>query len=98
MKRILLTFFLLLATCLTNEVHSSQTRINRPRCVAITQKGTQCKNKAIEGSRYCHVHQSNNPGVQRCKAMTKSGSQCSRAAKKSGYCSQHYKSLIQRKR
>lgn len=31
------------------------------------------------------------PNIQECKAKTKSGSRCSRAAKTSGYCTQHYK-------
>jgi uncharacterized membrane protein len=27
-----------------------------PRCEGITQKGEQCKNMAMEGSKYCYHH------------------------------------------
>ena len=30
----------------------------RARCQAITQAGQRCKNWALEGSRYCHIHRS----------------------------------------
>ena len=28
----------------------------RARCQAVTQAGEQCKNWAVEGARYCHIH------------------------------------------
>lgn len=67
------------------------------RCEAITKKGTRCKNMALERSKYCRVHQANDPKVKQCKAKTKSGMRCSRAAKTSGYCQQHYKMYLEGK-
>lgn len=61
------------------------------RCEAITKNGTRCKNMAVNGTKYCQVHQAKSPTVQQCKARTKSGARCSRAAKVSGYCLQHYR-------
>ncbi len=61
------------------------------RCEATTKKGTQCKNKAINNTNYCQVHQAQSPNVAQCKARTQSGTRCSRPAKTAGYCTQHYK-------
>ena len=36
----------------------------RDQCVALTQKGEQCKNPAREGSRFCQIHQKSQ-GFQR---------------------------------
>lgn len=63
------------------------------RCEAITKKGTRCKNKAVNKTKYCQVHQAKSPAVMQCKAKTKKGTRCSNAAKISGYCKQHYKIL-----
>ena len=41
------------------------------RCEAITKKGTRCKNKALERSKYCRVHQAKDPNVAQCKAKIK---------------------------
>lgn len=67
------------------------------RCEALTKKGTRCKNKALERSKYCQVHQAKDSNVAQCKAKTKSGTRCSRAAKISGYCQQHYRMYLERK-
>lgn len=67
------------------------------RCEATTKKGTRCKNKAVNNTKYCQVHQAKSPSVQQCKAKTKSGTRCSREAKMSGFCSQHYKMYLKGK-
>ena len=33
------------------------------RCEAITKKGTRCKNKAVNKTKYCQVHQAKSPAV-----------------------------------
>ena len=68
-----------------------KTQSQPKRCEAITKNGTRCKNMAVNGTKYCQVHQAKSPTVQQCKARTKSGARCSRAAKVSGYCLQHYR-------
>ena len=67
------------------------------RCAATTQKGTRCKNDAVNNTNYCQVHQVKSPQVKQCKAKTKSGKRCSRAAKTAGYCTQHYKMYVEGK-
>jgi len=67
------------------------------RCEATTKKGTRCKNKAVNNTKYCQVHQANSPSVKQCKATTKNGTRCSRVAKYSGYCKQHYQISQKRK-
>ena len=86
LKYLLFTFMLLLAS----PAQEAYTRTGQPQCSAMTQKGAKCKNKAQEGSKYCHVHQKI-PAKDRCKAITQKGTQCSREAKTEGYCTQHYK-------
>lgn len=79
-----------LALCAAQGAYAQSSQPEK-RCVATTQKGTRCKNDAVNGTKYCQVHQAKAPGVQQCKAKTKSGSRCSKAAKTGGYCTQHYK-------
>ena len=86
---------ILLLTSVPAQIVMAQTQTKR--CVATTKKGTQCKNNALRGSKYCQVHQAKSPSVQQCKAMTKSGTRCSRAAKTNGYCTQHYKMHLEGK-
>lgn len=62
----------------------------KTQCKATTQKGTRCKLKVADGSKYCPVHSSNNASTAQCKAKTKEGKRCSRAATKRGYCAQHF--------
>ena len=93
MKALLFSLFLLLSLPTQFAIAQTQTQNQPPkkRCEATTKKGTRCKLEAIENSKFCYVHQAKAPNVQQCKAKTKSGSRCSRAAKTSGYCTQHYK-------
>ena len=93
MKTAFLSILLLLSVPTQYVIAQSQPK----RCEAITKKGTQCKNKAINNTKYCQVHQAKSPNVQQCKARTQSGTRCSRAAKTNGYCTQHYKMHIEGK-
>ena len=40
----------------------------RDRCESLTQKGEQCKNPAIEGSRFCQIHRGSQ-GAQRQQSI-----------------------------
>ena len=62
------------------------------RCEAITKKGTRCKNKAVNKTKYCQVHQAKSPAVMQCKAKTKKASLQKKICLQ-GYCKQHYKIL-----
>lgn len=86
---------LLLSFPTENMLAQSQTS---KRCEATTKKGTRCKNKAVNNTKYCQVHQAKSPSVSQCKAKTKNGTRCSREAKKSGYCKQHYKMYVESKK
>ena len=57
----------------------------------MTKNYTRCKNMAVNGTKYCQVHQTKSPTIQQYKARIKSGARCSRAAKVSGYYLQHYR-------
>lgn len=85
-KAIILSIMLFVCYPPQNAIAQSQPK----RCEATTKKGTRCKNEAVNNTKYCQVHQAKSPSVQQCKAKTKSGTRCSRAAKTSGYCTQHY--------
>jgi DNA-directed RNA polymerase subunit beta' len=62
------------------------------RCQAITGSGEPCKNKAIEGTRYCRTHAGNAATDGLCKAVMKNGKPCPKHAKEgSDYCGQHAK-------
>ena len=95
LKMILIAILLLCVAPL--EQTWGQQKQSKVRCEAITKKGTRCRNIALKRSKYCHVHQANDPKVKQCKANTKSDTRCSRAAKTSGYCQQHYKMYIEGK-
>lgn len=62
---------------------------DKERCQAKTQKGERCKLKVVDGSKFCSVHYAKSSKASLCKATTKKGTRCSRAAGKSGYCTQH---------
>ena len=87
----------MLLLCMSPVVEVQGQGRSQVRCEATTKKGTRCKNKALERSKYCQVHQAKDSNVAQCKAKTKSGTRCSRAAKTSGYCQQHYKMKLQGK-
>ena len=99
MKALFLSLVLFLSFPIENVVAQTQTQTQTQtqRCEATTKKGTRCKNQAVNNTKYCQVHQAKSPTVQQCKATTKSGTRCSRAAKTSGYCTQHYNMYIQGK-
>lgn len=96
MKNILLGAMLTLCLSAPSTTAFAQAK-PKAQCQATTKKGTRCKNKAIDNSRYCQVHQSKSPTVAQCKAKTKSGQRCSRASKTAGYCQQHYSMHLQGK-
>ena len=70
-------------------------------CRGLTKKKLKCKNKTLDLSGYCYLHQSQrdntsiplkqkNNLTSQCIGITKSGSQCKRKAKtSSNYCWQH---------
>ena len=89
MKKVIILSMLLLLSFPTKDM-LAQSQPSK-RCVAITKKGTRCKNKAVNNTKYCQVHQAKSPFVSQCKAKTKNGTRCSREAKISGYCKQHYR-------
>lgn len=93
MKALLLSLLLFLSFPMQNAIAQTQPK----RCEATTKKGTRCKNQAVNNTKYCQVHQAKSPTIEQCKARTKSGTRCSRAAKTSGYCTQHYKMYIEGK-
>jgi len=62
------------------------------RCSAVTSSGTQCRNKRLEGSRYCRTHAGVSATDGLCKAIMKDGRPCPKKAKDDGeYCGQHAK-------
>lgn len=63
---------------------------DKERCEATTTRGTRCKLIKEKGSKYCEIHAATDDASKQCQAMTKAGTQCKRAAKKKGYCEQHY--------
>jgi len=93
LKAIVLSFVLFLSVPAQNVISQTLPK----RCEATTKKGTRCKNKAVNNTKYCQVHQAKSPSVQQCKAKTRSGTRCSKAAKTSGYCTQHYKMHLEGK-
>lgn len=44
------------------------------RCQAKTQSGSQCKNSALDGSAYCHIHQGQPEPQTASKPVSKSAS------------------------
>ena len=94
MKKAIILFMMLVMSMPTMEVLAQN--VPTKRCEATTKKGTRCKNKAVGNTKYCKVHQTKSQSVKQCKAITKSGERCSRAAKTSGYCTQHYNKIVQK--
>jgi len=62
------------------------------RCLATTGSGARCRNKALEGSRYCRTHEQLSVTDGLCKAVMKNGKPCPKKAREdSDYCGQHAK-------
>jgi DNA-directed RNA polymerase subunit beta' len=62
------------------------------RCAATTSSGTRCRNKHLEGSRYCRTHEGLTATDGLCKAIMKDGRACPKKAKDGGdFCGQHAK-------
>jgi DNA-directed RNA polymerase subunit beta' len=62
------------------------------RCLATTGTGARCRNKALEGSRYCRTHEGLSITDGLCKAVMKNGKPCPKKAREdSDYCGQHAK-------
>lgn len=98
----------LLAVAAPNSaVAQKQASQQRPQCAATAKTtGQQCRNRAVDGSKYCGVHKqqpkANTPKANaltsgaatsshQCKATTQKGTRCSRAAKfPDGLCAQHH--------
>ena len=61
-------------------------------CVAVSKKGTRCKNKVESGSSYCTIHakvEQGNKEVQ-CSQIKSNGKRCKMKTKaKSGKCYYH---------
>ena len=63
------------------------------QCEAMTGSGSRCRNKAVEGSRYCRAHEKNAESDGMCKGHYADGRPCkSKAREGSGYCGVHGKS------
>ncbi len=62
------------------------------QCQAVTGTGAQCRNKALEGTRYCRTHEKNAETDGMCKGHYADGRPCkSRAREGSDYCGVHGK-------
>jgi DNA-directed RNA polymerase subunit beta' len=62
------------------------------RCFATTGTGLRCRNKALQGSRYCRTHEGLSVTDGLCKAVMKNGKPCPKKAREdSDYCGQHAK-------
>ena len=96
MKKVIILSMVFLL-CFPTQCMLAQSQPSK-RCEATTKKGTRCKNKAVNNTKYCKVHQAKSPSVSQCKAKTKKGTRCSREAKNSGYCKQHYNMYFEGKK
>lgn len=82
MKALLLSTALLFGT-----FAFSQTSDPKPKCIALTKKGVQCKNNAQENSKYCKLH---DPATPRCGFIKKDGKPCQMMVKNPGeHCRFH---------
>ena len=97
MKHLKLILIAILLLCMVPIEQAWGQSRSQVRCEALTKKGTRCKNKSLERSKYCRVHQAKDANVAQCKAKTKSGTRCSKAAKTMGFCTQHYKMKLEGK-
>jgi hypothetical protein len=62
------------------------------QCQAETGSGARCRNKALEGTRYCRTHQKNAETDGMCKGHYADGRPCkNRAAEDSDFCRVHGK-------
>jgi len=76
----------------SNEVLASReaSREDEDRCEAMKADGERCRNKAIEGTRYCRVHEKRAETDGMCKAILGSGKPCRNKAHDDGdYCGIH---------
>lgn len=81
---------MLLSSIQTEAAKPKVAKNDKERCEATTTKGTRCKLIKEKGSKYCEIHAATDDASKQCQATTKAGTQCKRAAKKKGYCEQHY--------
>ncbi len=66
--------------------------VEEDRCQASTSSGARCRNKALQGARYCRTHEGVAATDGLCKATMKDGRLCPKKAKDGGlYCGQHAK-------
>jgi hypothetical protein len=82
------------ASLLKNAVagHLDEDEEDEDRCVAVTSSGAQCRNKRLEGGRYCRTHEGVAATDGLCKAIMKDGRPCPKKAKDGGdFCGQHAK-------
>jgi DNA-directed RNA polymerase subunit beta' len=86
-----------LAAGLLGQADSSTLRdVDEDRCIGVTSSGNRCRNKALEGSRYCRTHEGLAASDGLCKATMKDGRLCPKRAKDAGdYCGQHAKLAAQ---
>ncbi len=54
---------------------------DKPKCIAITKAGVQCKRNAQDKSQYCKPH---DPSTPKCGAKTKAGTDCKVSVKVAG--------------
>jgi DNA-directed RNA polymerase subunit beta' len=60
------------------------------RCAAVKADGERCRNRAIEGTRYCRVHEKNAATDGMCQAVLAVGRPCGNKAREdSTYCGVH---------
>jgi DNA-directed RNA polymerase subunit beta' len=72
--------------------HLDEGEEDEDRCVAVTSSGAQCRNKRLEGGRYCRTHEGVAATDGLCKAIMKDGRPCPKKAKDGGdFCGQHAK-------
>jgi hypothetical protein len=45
------------------DTEQAKQKAAKPQCQALTKKGTQCKHKAAEGSKYCKMHSAYDPSA-----------------------------------
>ncbi len=64
------------------------------QCRAVTGSGARCRNKAVEGARYCRTHEKNAESDGMCKGHYADGRPCKSKAREGGdYCGVHGKSV-----
>ncbi len=68
-----------------------ESRNTKPKCEAITKKGSRCSKNSLFGNKFCGLHSvSQDVKKTRCEGVTKKGIQCTYAAAKGAtFCSIH---------